>query len=359
MVVGVGSMQRAGSGSQAGGAALGRERSAVERRRARSTSCSPCARRRARSALAQALDPRAAGRRAHRDRLGDVAPAVALADVGRRQLAVASNASSVGRRSPARRARRARVRAARAAKKPARAAASGSSWIVCIGTAISVERRSPRSNARGVGDDHRRTSSPRRAARSAERREQLGVEVERRHRAPGAGEVAARRGRCPRRRRARRPPARQLPPQRQVGGVGAALDVVPDRRAHRQYSSRVAAAGEQVAQLEQRRVGRERVQRPVARRRARGRARARARRRPRAASASTPAYFRRSASSAARVPGAGHPAHVRREHLPVGVPHPRDVAAVGGAVVEHAEQVELARPRARACAAPRWRRRGS
>ena len=57
---------------------------------------------------------------------------------------------------------------------------------------------------------------------------------------------------------------------------------------------------------------------------------------------STPAYFRRSASSAARLP-----LHVarrmrRRDELEVGVPDPRHVAAVGGVVVEHAEQVEVA-----------------
>ena len=40
--------------------------------------------------------------------------------------------------------------------------------------------------------------------------------------------------------------------------------------------------------------------------------------------------------------GAGHALDVRRERLPVGVPHPRDVAAVGDAVVEHPEEVELA-----------------
>ena len=39
-------------------------------------------------------------------------------------------------------------------------------------------------------------------------------------------------------------------------------------------------------------------------------------------------------------PDAGHVAHVAGEQLPVGVPDPRDVAAVGDAVVEDAEQVE-------------------
>ena len=55
-----------------------------------------------------------------------------------------------------------------------------------------------------------------------------------------------------------------------------------------------------------------------------------------------PAYLSRSASSAARVP-----AQVTRrtrpgQQLEVGVPDPRDVAAVGGPVVEDPEQVELA-----------------
>ena len=154
--------------------------------------------------------------------------------------------------------------------------------------------------------------------------------------------------------------ARELVPERQVGDVAAALDVVPDHvGVHRQYSCACAAAGEQVLQLEQRGVGGQRVQRPVAGRPARGRA-------PCARSSTTSS---RSAGDAGvlepqrQLGGAraraGHPAHVRGDELPVGVPHPRDVAAVGDAVVEHAEQVELRRPRARACAAPRWRRPGS
>ena len=67
--------------------------------------------------------------------------------------------------------------------------------------------------------------------------QQLAVEVERgdvvavageveRH-APGAGADVEHRARLG---------LRQLAPQRQVGRVAAALDVVPDDRAHRQYS---------------------------------------------------------------------------------------------------------------------------
>ena len=71
----------------------------------------------------------------------------------------------------------------------------------------------------------------------AQGREQLAVEVERGDVVAGAGEV-------------QRHPAgagadvehraglgrRELAPQREVGGVAAALDVVPVDRAHRQYS---------------------------------------------------------------------------------------------------------------------------
>ena len=133
----------------------------------------------------------------------------------------------------------------------------------------------------------------------------------------------------------------------EVGVVGAALDVVPGDRGSSGViakDSRVdAAAREQLAQLEHRRVGRQ-GDRAARRRSASGRVerRARARARRRCGRVGTPAYFSRSASSAARVPAARHAAHARREHLEVGVPDPGDVAAVGGAVVEDAEQVELA-----------------
>ena len=66
---------------------------------------------------------------------------------------------------------------------------------------------------------------------------------------------------------------------------------------------RVAAGGEQVAQLQQRGVGGQRVQRPAAVSRERAvESRPRAPAPPRAAPASTPAYLSRSASSSARVP---------------------------------------------------------
>src|SRR5947209_6966093 len=47
---------------------------------------------------------------------------------------------------------------------------------------------------------------------------------------------------------------------------------------------------------------------------------------------STPAYLRRRASSAAGAP---------RQQLEVGVPHPRDIATVRGAVVEDGQKIEL------------------
>ena len=73
---------------------------------------------------------------------------------------------------------------------------------------------------------------------------------------------------------------RELAPQRQVLVVAAALEVVPDdveRSLTRKYRRGHAAAREQLAQLEHRRVGRQRVRAGRRRRRAPRRARARAR----------------------------------------------------------------------------------
>ena len=131
-----------------------------------------------------------------------------------------------------------------------------------------------------------------------------------------------------------------------VGVVAAALDVVPDdvlgRGRHANDPLRRAARDEQLAQGEHRGVRRQRDEPAVAvgergvERGARDRARTCRR------SGATPAYFRRTASSAARVP-----LHVTRrtcagDRLEVGVPHPGDVAPVGDLVVEDREDVVLA-----------------
>ena len=89
---------------------------------------------------------------------------------------------------------------------------------------------------RGVGDDgaHRQA-----VGALGQRGQQVRVDVERRDLVAGAGEVerhAPGAGADVEHRAAGL--VRQLAPQRQVGGVGAALDVVPDHLGvHRQYSS--------------------------------------------------------------------------------------------------------------------------
>ena len=301
------------AGERAHGGRLGRERASRRRSPTSGGGSSPSARRSppAPSAIATASSPPgASARRAAREE--------------RRRGRPAAGSSASGRR-------RGRTR-----RRASNASASAT-------TVVHVEPAPRRARAARRAAPASRSSAVDRVARAREvERDAPGARADVEH---GA---ARRRG--------------QLAPQRQVGGVGAALDVVPDHGAdvaHRQYSSACAAPGEQVAQLEQRGVGRQRVQRAVAGRRARVEPALERRRRPRAARRSTPAYFSRSASSAARVPEHVMPPHARREDLPVGVPHPGDVAPVGGAVVEHAEEVELRRPRAPACAAPRSRRPGS
>ena len=137
---------------------------------------------------------------------------------------------------------------------------------------------------------------------------------------------------------------RELAPQRQVGGVGAALDVVPDHggvaAAHRQYS--FAWPGGRAARAARaarcRWAARTRAARPSA---------SAASSRPQALEDPQPLRRRPRVLHPQRQLGrararAGHRRTCGGEHLPVGVPDPGDVAAVGGAVVEHAEDVELA-----------------
>ena len=136
---------------------------------------------------------------------------------------------------------------------------------------------------------------------------------------------------------------RQLVPQGQVGGVGAALDVVPDRLASFPERRRVAARRQarHAARAGPCRWGGRRASARCFPSSARSKPRSSAgitssRRWP------TPAYFSRSASSSARVPEQTTRAGARRERLEVGVPDPRDVAPVRDAVVEDHPHVELA-----------------
>ena len=217
------------------------------------------------------------------------------------------------------------------------------SWTSCIGASTSVEPAAEveRAGVRG----HACRAPPSTPARAARLLEERRLEVDagdavaaareaKRHPAGAATEVehVARRF------------AGQLVPQRQVGGVVAALDVVPDQPRSFPERRRVAAVGKHVTQLEQRRVGGEGVERaplacfpPSARSKPRSSAGITSSRRwP------TPAYFSRSASSSARVPEQTTRAGVRRERLEVRVPDPGDVAAVGDAVVQDHPHVELA-----------------
>ena len=194
--------------------------------------------------VAHALDPRArpagAGRRPAGRRSASRRARRRRAPAGRR-----------GRRRPPARSpparRRSRSRAGRpaadgAGRRRRKAGRSASSWTVCIGTRIRPKRASPRSNAWASARTVR-IAQPLGAGARGQLGEQRAVEVERGHRVAGA------------RQRQRHPAGAgadvehraglrggQLAPQRQVGRVGAALDVVPDHdlgdreRAHRQYS---------------------------------------------------------------------------------------------------------------------------
>ena len=217
-----------------GGEALGARACAARSRRPRSCGVPSGA-----TTWRIALDPHGAGALAHRDRLGDVLqarrPRRRRARAGRR----APRRARARRRSRPRPARRAPARAARRRRTRRGRRAPGSSCSVCIGTAISAKRARERRSRRRR---RARSRPPAPAARGAlgEHGEQLAVAVERGDVVPVAGEPqrdAARAGADVEHRAARL--ARQLAPQRQVGVVAAALDVVPDHvrgDAHRQYS---------------------------------------------------------------------------------------------------------------------------
>ncbi len=141
-----------------------------------------------------------------------------------------SSATASATSPPAARCSRAEARNAERAARP------GSSWIVCIGTRIrpnsGPESSKPAASACSV-----RICEPFALRARLELREQVGVEVERGDVVAGAGEVerdpAGARADVEHRARLLRG---ELAPQRQVGAVAAALDVVPADRAHRQYS---------------------------------------------------------------------------------------------------------------------------
>ena len=279
----------------------------------------------------------------------DERPAVVLADVGQRAAASAPSSkgsSSVGDRggeqAAGREVRGARGEEARRPRSPqqldrlhrhersapklaARASKSRASACTC-GRPAGLAARSRSASSSSGSRSSAVTSWPARA-RSSATRPGAGADVEhvaaarcRRARATAAG-----------RRRSRRTRRR------------ATTTCVERRSGHRQYASAVwprRGRAARAARAARCRWGRRRA----------GRRRRRAPRRGPlelvddvdALAGRAPAYFIRSASSAARVPAQVMRRTRGREQLPVGVPDPGDVAAVGGAVVEHAEQVELA-----------------
>ena len=182
--------------------------------------------------MAQPLDPRAVGDLADGGRLGEEAPAVGLAGVGRRQLDLRleplERLGDGERDEPARRdgAPRGGEEAAALGQQLDRLHRHGD------------EREDPVAGveAGGVGDERAHRQA---VGALGQRGQQVGVDVERRDLVAGAGEVerhAPGAGADVEHRAAGL--VRQLAPQRQVGDVGAALDVVPDHLGvHRQYSS--------------------------------------------------------------------------------------------------------------------------
>ena len=318
--------------------------------------------------LAQALDGDADALVAQRDR-----PAASTACRRPRagRAAGARSRSSVDAVAARRRCASARTppgrRWARArAQEPAPALGPPSSCTVCIGTMIRPKRPPPRSKPRASAGDRLDRERPRRPPGRAARRAARRRRRARRRRGRGGQverDAAGARRRC----RATGPsPARvgQLAPQRQVLGVAAALEVVPDARSAASSTrttprprrgptstSRSASIAVYVGQREQR----ARSPSPAARVERPRRGPARPTRRSVVDAGVLEAQRHLGGAGAA----ARHAAHAAGEHLEVGVPDPADVAAVGDVVVEDAEQVVLAGLERRACAAPRWRRRGS
>ena len=171
-------------------------------------------------------------------------------------------------------------------------------WTNCIGASTSAKRSTRRRERASASRSRRRARLPARAL--GQRGEQLRVGVERGDLVarPRRGRSATRPVPAPRSRIG--PPASrgELAPELEVGRVGAVLDVVPDHGAGRSLRPPLgqAAPGEQVAQLEQRRVGGQREE-ALARR-----PRRRRRRATRSRSRSTTSSARRSRRTSAAAP---------------------------------------------------------
>ena len=152
---------------------------------------------------------------------------------GVRQLdVVARTRSSISAIASATRPPGATARRAEA-KNPRR---SSSSWIVCIGTATSANAASPASKPAASATRVRTGSPPARSRSTASSSASMSSAVTS---CPARASSSATRP-VPAPTSSTGPPAssRELAPQRQVGPVVAALDVVPDHvGVHRQYSS--------------------------------------------------------------------------------------------------------------------------
>ena len=160
------------------------------------------------------------------------------------------------------------ARAVRGGRRRGSRRARGSSWIVCIGTIDEREAAVEREAGRVGRRPCRREAGG--AGPRGERGQQLRLAVERGDGVARRARARARRARCPRRRRAPARPARRRARARAAGRRRSRRTRRRARRpasggtAHRQCPSTWPRRGEQVAQLEQRRVGGQRVERPVA-----------------------------------------------------------------------------------------------
>ena len=297
--------------------------------------------------LAQPLDRHAAGlRRGRRAGWLEIDPAVAL---GRRRAAAGRRprAATASSRSAIAAAKRAAGReVARAPRQQGGAAA---------GAAEDLHELHRREHEREAGADAR--SSRASACDGVDPQAALARAGRARRAAPGRSRAPTTSWPAAARSSATRPVPRaevqhgpprcvgELAPERQVGVVGAALDVVPDHAAlghsdHRSREPALARAG-RAARAGPCRWAARRARSPAAladrgvQRARRGRARPRA---PRP----MPAYLSRSAISSARVPEQVTRRTRPAQHLEVGVPDPGDVAAVGDPVVERDPEVERA-----------------
>ncbi len=250
---------------------------------------------------------------------------------------------------------------ARAVQHAGAPSAPPSSWIVCIGTMHSANSR-PERRSRG----HRRRRSHGQALPA---RRQLGDSSWSRSIAvtamPGAGELerdAAGAGADVEHRAA--VPLGQLAPQRQVLAVAAALQVVPDHvhaRAARRRPERATWPRARRAPRGARATPCRSAARTAGRRR-RGQRLVQRRwqlRHDLQALGGDAGVLEPQRQLGGARAGAGDAPHPAGQQLEVGVPDPRHVTAVGGAVVEDRRAGRAGRAPAPACAGSRWRRRGS